>query len=225
MHEDELTRLLRESAPDARPSDEHRRLLRMQLQHNFHHHRRPRLRLPSAPAAAVVATVALLVAWSVPIGSDTFDLIRTGHIASTGQELLKEPFGPGYRVSVGDGEEGRERAEFRRLELAAGAYDVVSVSGFRIGDRTYLDYGVRPWADPQLVSTVQIPAYAGADAVVMARLEPIRKEFFARLAQDDWDSTWTEVMTVEGRRYLVTVKAAEFPEVGRAEVLDGRPLD
>lgn len=226
MRDDELTRLLRESAPAARPSDEHRRWLRMQLDHNFRHHqRRQPLRMPSLTAAAVLTALALTFGWSIPIGSDTFDLTRTGRMTSTGHELLKEAFGPGYQMSLGEGATGQERTEMRRREIAAGAYDIVALTGYTVDGRTYMSVGLRPWADPEYTTSGEIPEFTGEAAYVIPRLAPCFKELLRRIEEDDWTTSVTYEKTIAGMRFLVTTNSAVFPEVGEVQYHEGTPLD
>ena len=226
MHDDELTRRLRNSAPDARPGDEHRRWLHLQLDHNFRHHRRrPPVRMPSVAAAAVLAVLVMTFGWSIPIGSDTFDLTRTGRMTSTGHELLKEAFGPGYRISLGEGATGQERAEMRRREIAAGAYDIVEVTGYTVDGRTYMSVGLRPWADPEYTSSGEIPEFTAEADYVIPRLAPCFKELFRRIEEDDWSTSVTSERTIAGMRFLVTTTTAEFPGVGEVAYHKGTPLD
>ncbi len=225
MRDDELDRMLRESAPDARPGDEHRRRLSMQLDHNFREHPRRRLPAPSAAIAAVLTALVLTAGWSIPIGSDTFDLIRTGRMTSTGHEMLKEPFGPGYQMSIGNGEAGQDRAEMRRLEIAAGAYDIVELSGFTVDGRTYMNLGLRPWADPEYTTTGEIPEFTAEADYVIRRIAPCMKELFRRIEEDDWATSVTGEKTIAGMRFLVTTSTAVFPGIGEVSYHKGTPLD
>lgn len=224
MHDDELTRLLRESAPDARPSDEHRRLLRMQLDHEFRRHRRRHRRVSPAVAAALVVLAALALR-PLPIGSDSFDLLRTGRHTSTGQEILKDAYGEGYALNVGGGAGGQARTEMREQEFAAGAYDIVDIFGFTTAGRTFFQYNRRPWADPGANTTETVPGYEDDEAYVLRHQEPVRKDVMARLVHDDWETSSTGIMTIAGRRFLVTTKSASFPGVGPISYHSGTPVD
>jgi hypothetical protein len=225
MHDDELTRLLRGSAPDARPSDEHRRLLRMQLDHSFRAHRRRR-RAPSALAAAVVVVVALLAGSPVPIGSDVQELAEGGRLGDGGMRTLRQPFRGGGIAALDATAEARIAAENLQDDLDARSYVVVGIAGESVGEETYYDFLVESTGlSAGRRVNVGIPDYGDAKGRVLAGLREVRKDLLPRLQAKDWESESTGVVVVLGRRFLVTTRTMTFAGLGEVRFHEGTLLD
>lgn len=113
----------------------------------------------------------------------------------------------------------------RRLEIAAGAYDIVELSGFTVDGRTYMNLGLRPWADPEYTTTGEIPEFTAEADYVIRRIAPCMKELFRRIEEDDWATSVTGEKTIAGMRFLVTTSTAVFPGIGEVSYHKGTPLD
>lgn len=220
MRDDELTRLLRRSAPDVRPRDEHRRQLRAQLEHNFRYHRRRR-RLPAA-AAAVLAAFGLLAGWTVPLGSDSFVLVAAGRPDISSGSLVKDSANHKVLVNRTRDEAGLAALELHEREIAEGRYTIVSVIGYEVAGKSYREFFVHADSDPPgATSNIVTGHQAPAQAEVMAILQPVLRQIVACIGSDAWTSTTSAEETIEGIRFHVTIKAKVFPEVGEVRLVTG----
>ena len=227
MRDEDLDSLLRDSAPDTRPDDGHRRVLRMQLDHNFRHHR-PWLRLgmPPATVAAFLAGLALLAGWSIPIGSDVRDLVDGGSLGVGEMRILHNQFRGGGISARDSSTAARHEAEDLSDDLMVGAYTIVGVTGYTVGGSTFFDYQVESTglAAGREVN-VDIPAYAAAKTAIMMTLKTARQEVMARLLAEDWESVTTSVVTIGNRRFRVDSKTMTIGGIGEVQLHEGRLLD
>lgn len=91
---DNLDRLLRDCAPGCRPDDDHRRRLRMQLDHNLRHHSAvSRI----APVAVLLAVAVLGALQLTDVGSGGFQLEKTQDMVGD-NPILEAPLG-NFRIA------------------------------------------------------------------------------------------------------------------------------
>ncbi|HPF71386.1 MAG TPA: hypothetical protein PLQ13_11995 [Candidatus Krumholzibacteria bacterium] len=232
MDDREFTRRLEESAGSARPSDVHRRVLRMQLDHELRRHRRPRrrLRLPSLPVAVAAGLVGavLLVGLPDPVGSDGFGLVATGvTVRTVGGTMLRNPVLNTTVYAESDSPEDVAQAEAASRELRAGEYDLVGMFGYICGSQRSYTLGVRPWVSSSRTHMMDAPGYEGSQERTLARISTkpdTRARFYKMVMEGGWPSEYHTTAIVAGVLYDVTVSYFIDPDLGAVGKFVGDPV-
>ncbi|MFN2371197.1 MAG: hypothetical protein ABR506_08595 [Candidatus Krumholzibacteriia bacterium] len=228
--DDLLDRMLRDSAYEGRPRDEFKRGLHRELAHNFQANRRLNVRTAVVAAAAVV--VVFTAFKFTDVGSDNFALVDTGSVVDRGVNVY-EPAFRGGRVGgselMGDSVVSLDREVLERIEeaRAAGEGDLTGVSGWTVAGSTLLVAEIRVVVDGEpVITTRELRKMDRAAAPAMIRfIKTARKDFMAAVDQGLVPVSGTELMTVLGRRVLVTRYTREVEGIGLVTYWGGMPLD
>lgn len=229
--DDMLDKLLRDSAYEGRPRDEFKRGLHRELAHTFRAERRQNVRTAVVAVAAVV--VAFIAFRFTDVGGDNFALVDTGGVVDRGVKVYEPAFGGG-RIGggelVGDSVVSLDREFLEQIEeaTAAGEGTLVEVNGWTLGGSTHLAAGIRIVIDGEPVvssRTIQELDRAAVPAMIRFIKTAAGKDFEADVDRGLVPVSGTEVMTVLGRRVLMTRYTREVEGFGLVTRWRGTPLD
>jgi len=195
----------------------------MQLEHNFRYHR-PRWRL-SRTVVGFLAALTLLVLWTIPLGSDDFDLKATDLPVTAYGSVVQDAVTHKWVLNETNDEAGLLAAEDREREIAEGRFRITGFFGFAVAGKSFRTFSIHVESDPPGRTTnVTRSGDIKATDEVMAILKPVRNAFLACMKDDCWTSSRTSEEVVDGMLFRVTTRAKVFPPLGNVVYEDAERI-